>query len=254
MAILLRGGYPPTEFSLSNVNAINLFFKVQILISEIHLYFKTMKNKLLIIILFLSAFSGISANAQDDRLIKTRCYKTESPAGEVCLFEDRKAIAGNKEKYQDTCEKSASLSMRNLIQSELRVVSTGGVETDRVKVQNLSELDLVKFRVLDKKTFYVSVRNGACSIFEGVIYTPFWVVDGKIYFMNIENKNKYFMKTLRKTWAPVHDGFLEVISEPAKSDGTQWETNFIRYQNLSGKWLSIKNLFLNSRKLKMMNY
>ena len=36
-------------------------------------------------------------HAKDDNLIKTKCYKTEDPIGEVCLFEDRKAVSTNKE-------------------------------------------------------------------------------------------------------------------------------------------------------------
>jgi hypothetical protein len=192
------------------------------------------------IIIFLFLLHCFAAHAQDNKLIKTRCYKTEDPVGEICLFEDRKAVAANKEKYQETCEKSASLSVKNLIQPELRVSNSSGVETDRVKVQSLSDLNLAQLRVLNKKTFYTAYKNSACSVYAGVIYAPFWVLGGKIYFMSLENKNIYFMKTLRRTWTPVHDGFLEVVSEPAKSDNIQWETSFIRYQNISGKWVSFK--------------
>jgi len=38
----------------------------------------------------------------------------------------------------------------------------------------------------------------------------------------------------------VYDGFLEVYSELSKTEGIPWETSFIRYQNISGKWISAK--------------
>ena len=195
-----------------------------------------------LLIPFLSFLLLLSATcyAKEDNLIKTKCYKTEDPVGEVCLFEDRKAVSTNKEKYQETCEDSAKLSIKTLSQPELRVTDSNGTESDRAKIQYLSELNLVKLRVADKKTFFTSYKNSACSVWRGSIHTPFWVADGKINYLNIDNKNKFFMNTLRKTWSPVIDGFLEVNSELANKEGIPWETSFIRYQNISGKWISTK--------------
>ena len=201
-----------------------------------------MTNKSPLFTPFLSLLLLLSATcyAKDDNLIKTKCYKTEDPVGEVCLFEDRKAVSTNKEKYQETCEEPAKLSIKTITQPELRVTDSNGTESDRTKIQYLSELNLVKMRVADKKTFYTSYKNSACSVWRGSIHTPFWVADGKIIYLNIDNKNKFFMNTLRKTWSPVYDGFLEVASELSKTEGIPWETSFIRYQNISGKWISAK--------------
>ena len=191
---------------------------------------------------FLSLLLLLSATcyAKDDNLIKTKCYKTEDPVGEVCLFEDRKAVSTNKEKYQDTCEEPAKLSIKTLSQPELRVTDSSGTESDRAKVQYLSELNLVKLKVADKKTFYTSYKNSACGGWSGSDHTPFWIVDGKINYLSIDNKNKSFMSTLRKAWSPVYDGFLEVSSELANKEGIPWETSFIRYQKINGKWISVK--------------
>ena len=62
-----------------------------------------MTNKSPLFTPFLSLLLLLSATcyAKDDNLIKTKCYKTEDPVGEVCLFEDRKAVSTNKEKYQE---------------------------------------------------------------------------------------------------------------------------------------------------------
>ena len=40
--------------------------------------------------------------------------------------------------------------------------------------------------------FYTSYRNSACSVWRGSVHTPFWIVDGKINYLNIDNKNKFF--------------------------------------------------------------
>ena len=199
-----------------------------------------MINKSPLFIPFLSFLLLLSATcyAKDDNLIKTKCYKTEDPVGEVCLFEDRKAVSTNKEKYQDTCEESAKLSIKTISQPELRVTDLNGTESNRVKVEYLSELNLVKLRVAGKKTFYTSYENSACSVWRGSVNTPFWVSDGKINYLKVDNKEKNFMYTLRKSWFAVSDGFLEAVSEPfAKEDDVQWKTSYIRYQYSNGVWI-----------------
>ena len=181
--------------------------------------------------------------AKDDNLIKTKCYKTEDPVGEVCLFEDRKAVSTNKAKYQQTCVEDAKLSIKTISQPELRVTDSNGKESNRVKIEYLSELNLVKLRVADKKTFYTSYENSACSVWSGSVNTPFWVSDGKINYLKIDNKEKSFMYTLRKSWSAVSDGFLEAVSEPsAKEDDVEWKTSYIRYQFLNGVWIIRKKV------------
>jgi len=200
---------------------------------------KSMINKSPLSIPFLSFLLLLSATcyAKDDNLIKTKCYKTEDPVGEVCLFEDRKAVSTNKEKYQDTCEDPAKISVKTISQPELRVTDSKGTESARVKVEYLSELNLVKLRVAGRKTFYISHENGACGVWKGSIHTPFWVSDGKIDYLKIDNKETSFMETSMKSWSAVNDGFLEALIEPfAKEDDVQWKTSYIRYQYLNGVW------------------
>lgn len=184
------------------------------------------------------AFGALGYAKQDD-LIKTKCYKTEDPVGEVCLFEDRRAIAANKAKYQDTCEEAAKLSVNSLLVPELRVVDSGGAELDRVKIPYLSTLNLMTVRVAERKTFYTSRQNSACSVFRGGIHSPFWVSSGKISYFTIGEKQKNFMTTLRKSWLPVYDGFLEATSEPSNARADDWKTTYRRYQDFNGKWGSI---------------
>jgi len=200
---------------------------------------KSMINKSPLFIPFLSFLLLLSATcyAKDDNLIRTKCYKTEDPVGEVCLFEDRKAVSTNQEKYQKTCTEPAKLSVKTLTQSELRVTNSSGEELDRTKIPYLSSLNLMNSRVNDKKSFYTSYKNGECSVWRGLIQAPFWVVDGKIRYLKIENKNKEFMITMRKFWSPVNDGFLEVVSELANKEGIPWETSFVRYQYINGRWV-----------------
>ena len=134
----------------------------------------------------------MSTHAKDDSLIKTKCYKTDDSIGEVCLFEDRKAVSTNKEKYQETCVDTAKPPLKNLAQPELRVTNSTGTESDRIKVPYLSSLNLINLRVADKKTFYTSHESSACSIFSGSVNIPFWVLSGKINYFKVDNKEKKF--------------------------------------------------------------
>jgi hypothetical protein len=182
-------------------------------------------------------------HAKDDNLIKTKCYKTEDPVGEVCLFEDRKAVSTNKEKYQQTCEDAAKLSIKTISQPELRVTDSNGTESNRVKIEYLSELNLVKLRVAGKKTFYTSYENTYCGVSRGSENTPFWVSDGKINYLKIDNKEKSFMSTLMKSWSAVNDGFLEAVSEPfKKGEDVAWKTSYTRYQYLNRVWVIRKKV------------
>ena len=182
-------------------------------------------------------------HAKDDNLIKTKCYKTEDPIGEVCLFEDRKAVSTNKEKYQQTCEEDAKLSIKTISQPELRVTNSTGTESDRVKIEYLSELNLVKLRVASKKTFFTSYKNTYCGVSRGSVNTPFWVSDGKINYIKVDNNEKIFMSTLKKWWSAVNDGFLEAVSEPfKKEEDVAWKTSYTRYQYLNGVWIIRKKV------------
>jgi hypothetical protein len=180
-------------------------------------------------------------HAKDDNLIKTKCYKTEDPIGEVCLFEDRKAVSTNKEKYQERCEETAKLSIKNLSQPELRVTNSTGTESDRIKVPYLATLNLINLRVTDKKTFYTSYENSACSIFSGSVNMPFWVTSGKINYFKIDNTEKRLMSTLRKSWSAVNDGFLEAVSDLSGSN-SDWKTSYIRHQYINGTWIATKKV------------
>ena len=177
-----------------------------------------------------------SIYAGESDLIKTKCYKTEDPVGEVCLFEDRRAVAANKEKYQENCEASAKFSVKTLSQPELRVTDLSGMELDRVKIPYLSTLNLMSLRVNEKKSFYTSYQNSACGSFLGDVQSPFWVLGGKINYLRIENKTKDFLITLRRSWAPVRDGFLEGASWLDDSTGDKWKTSYRRYQYVDGAW------------------
>jgi hypothetical protein len=185
-------------------------------------------------------------NVNASEIIKTKCYKTESPTGEVCIFEDKRALGPNKNKYQDRCEEAAKLPYKNLIESELRVTDSSGKETDRQKIPALTSLNLLKVRVNNSKTFSTSYTNSACSIFSGDGNTPFWVNNGKILFLIVDNNRVNFMNTLRKTWFPVADGFLEATSSFASEKefpkGEGWATSYIRYQYLNNSWVVKKTI------------
>ena len=90
-------------------------------------------------------FTCVAAMSAD--LIKTKCYKTESPVGEVCIFEDKKAIGANAAKYQGTCEEEAKLPVKDLKNPELQVTDSQGNETDRQKISPLTSLNLLKIKV-----------------------------------------------------------------------------------------------------------
>ena len=182
-------------------------------------------------------------NAEDGGLVKTKCFKVEEPVGEVCLFEDRKAVADKKDKYKNTCEAPATLSIKSLTQSELRVTDANGAESDRVKIEYLSTLNLINTKVNGKKSFYTSHENSACSVWRGSVNTPFWVTNGKITYFKIDNQDKSFMTTIRKSWSGVYDGFLEGISEPSEKNGAvEWQTSYIRYQYIAGRWVVRKKV------------
>jgi len=185
------------------------------------------------IALLLTCVTAMSAD-----LIKTKCYKTESPVGEVCIFEDKKAIGANAAKYQGTCEEDAKLPVKNLKNSELQVTDSEGKETDRQKIAPLTSLNLLKIKVNGAKTFFTSYQNLACGSFRGDEESPFWIVNGNIKFLDINNKKITFMHTLKRAWIPVNDGFLEATSEyspergnPKIDDG--WITIYKRYQFLN---------------------
>jgi len=160
----------------------------------------------------------VSANT----LIKTKCYITESPEGEVCIFQDRRSLGSRFNLYVDSCPGEPKLDPRLLISSELRVFDKGGIETDRRRIGSVMTLELSKVRVDNLKTFFASTQNingdsfGACSNYsQGRLDTPFWVIDGKINFVLLDElRPKSFRSTLKQTWAPVKDGFLEAESVP----------------------------------------
>lgn len=189
--------------------------------------------------------SCLTASSAD--LIKTKCYKTESPVGEVCLFEDKKAIGANAAKYQGTCEEDAKLPFKDLKNSELQVTDSEGKETDRQKIAPLTSLNLLKIKVNGAKTYFTSYQNLACGSFRGDEESPFWVVNGNIKFLIINNKKITFMHTLKRAWTSVNDGFLEAISEyspergnPKIDDG--WITIYKRYQFLNNTWITKEKL------------
>ena len=196
------------------------------------------KNNSISIALLLTCASALSAE-----LIKTKCYKTDNPVGEVCLFEDKKAIGANAAKYQGTCEEDAKLPVKDLKNPELQVTDSQGKETDRQKIDPLTSLNLLKIKVNGAKTFFTSYQSLGCGSFSGTAYSPFWVINGKIIFLSVSDKPIIFMSTLKRAWAPVSDGFLEARSEfnekrgnPKIDDG--FITIYTRYQLLNNSWVT----------------
>ena len=190
-------------------------------------------------------FTCVAAMSAD--LIKTKCYKTETPVGEVCIFEDKKAIGANAAKYQVKCEEEAKLPVKDLKNPELQVTDSQGNETDRQKIAPLTSLNLLKIKVNGAKTFFTSNQSLGCGSFSGTAYSPFWVVNGKINFLSISNKQIIFMNTLKRAWTPVSDGFLEARSElneergnPKIDDG--FITIYTRYQLLNNSWVTKEKL------------
>ena len=176
-------------------------------------------------------------------LIKTKCYKTESPVGEVCIFEDKKAIGANAAKYQGDCDhQDTNLSAKNLKNYELQVTDSQGKEIDRQKIAPLTSLNLLKIKVNGTKTFYLQDSESLiCTSQRGDGNFPFWVIDGKINFFKINNKLINFKSSLKSKWAPVSDGFLEAKSElDWKKDEPSWVTIYRRYQFENNKWIVIE--------------
>jgi hypothetical protein len=204
-----------------------------------------MKNywkPIIVITLLLTCVTAMSAD-----LIKTKCYKTESPVGEVCIFEDRRALGVNAAKYQDTCEEEAKLPVKDLKSPELQVTDSEGKETDRKKIAPLTSLNLLKIKVNGAKTFFTSYQSLGCGSFSGTGYSPFWVVNGKINFLSIGNKEITFMNTLKRGWKPVSDGFLEARSELSEKRGNPkiddgFITIYTRYQLLNNSWVTKEKL------------
>ena len=200
------------------------------------------KNISISITLLLTCATALSAE-----LIKTKCYKTESPVGEVCLFEDKKAIGANAAKYQGTCEEDAKLPVKDLKNPELQVTNSEGKETDRQKIEPLTSLKLLKIKVNGEKTFFTSYQSLGCGSFSGTAYLPFWIVNGKINFLSISNKQVIFMNTLKRAWTPVSDGFLEARSELNEKRGNPkidggFITIYTRYQLLNNSWVTKEKL------------
>jgi hypothetical protein len=174
-------------------------------------------------------------------LIKTKCYKTENPIGEVCLFEDKKALGENSSKYKDSCEENSKLPVKNLKKYELQTTDINNNEIDRQYLSPLTSLNLLKIKVNGIKTFTTSYENSACSIWRGSVESPFWVINGKIIYFTINDKRVVFTKTLKRSWIPVSDGFLEAYSEYSPDRGNPkidggWITVYKRYQFINNVW------------------
>jgi len=203
----------------------------------------TFKKISISIALLLTCVAAMSAD-----LIKTKCYKTESPVGEVCIFEDKKVMGANAKKYFE-CEEHGvpKLSAKDLKNSELRITDSEGKEIDRQKIAALASLNLLKIKINGAKTFYTSYESVGCKSGSGTENSPFWVVNGKINFLSINNKQITFMNTLKSAWTPVSDGFLEARSElneergnPKIDDG--FITIYTRYQLLNNSWVTKEKL------------